>query len=189
MGYNSVLFVLNDCMHTIDEHTDEWWQHARRALGKAMSKAVITFGFRGHANYCQAVWCEHADSVALIAAGGNHASVIGYTMGENHGTPEDNINLLKAIAEQLGYRLVKKRERKPTWQDIPSPGQNPASVPAKSTPPPIPEKIRTPSSKKSARSAATASKTSSSSKSSASTTKAKAKKTSGRKKANHKKAR
>lgn len=52
---------------------------------------------------------SHADNVGVYAIGGNHTSkLLEVFNGGRHYTPDDQLALLKQLAEQYGYRLVKK---------------------------------------------------------------------------------
>src|SRR5690348_17262635 len=108
MGYNSALMICNDAMHEIDKDPAGWWQKASRALAEVSRRGSDgTFGHGSHANYFQAICNHHADQVSIVAIGGNQAKVLGY--GSYRDSPEE---LLKALADQLGYRIVKKSEPK-----------------------------------------------------------------------------
>jgi hypothetical protein len=53
--------------------------------------------------------CHHSSEHALITVGGNCGHVIGYHDQRN--IRENNVKIIKEIASQLGYNLVKKKNR------------------------------------------------------------------------------
>lgn len=129
MGYNSVIFVCNDVIGSIDLDLISWWNKTSKALyfvgtdgllgdwaqvalsngiGLGKPTDLADYGVGNNANGCQAVYCGHADNTVLIAAGGNYASVLGTFSGYKHHTQESQVKLLKEWANQLGYRVVKK---------------------------------------------------------------------------------
>jgi hypothetical protein len=107
MGYNSTLVILNDALHEIEKDKD---------FGKKVHDAVITVN-RGkpvdissgfHCNAATVIETHHADQISLIAVGGNCGQDFGY-VGNYRSKPLD---MLKALADKLGYRIVKKSVRK-----------------------------------------------------------------------------
>lgn len=121
MGYNSVLFLCNDAIDQIDRDPAGWWKKARLQLMRAPYKTHEgsvdrqdgVFGFGNHANGFQAVWNRHADEQALIAVGGNYATVLKgsrWTWGGHH-TEEGQVELLKLAAKELGYELRRKKPK------------------------------------------------------------------------------
>lgn len=116
MGYNSVLFICNDQMDTITRDPKGWWEKAKdkliEVMGSNCRKSKGTFGHLNGANGFQAVCNDHADTVHIIAAGRNRASVLGVVWRDHH-TPELQVEILRDLAEQYGYKLVKaKKESK-----------------------------------------------------------------------------
>lgn len=58
-------------------------------------------------------YCSHADDVGLVAVGGNCATTImkthgGYTL--NHTIEEGQVELLKRLADSLGYTVRKRKK-------------------------------------------------------------------------------
>lgn len=106
MGYRTVVMLCNDMTH-------EWENDAE--LGKKISYAMNCVGHAGSKidNYGSVVQCTHGDTQTL-------AVLDGYTMfrklsskGWQHNEYKDDVavKLLKAAAEDLGYRLVKRGEK------------------------------------------------------------------------------
>ena len=106
MGFNSLLFINNDCMGSIDDDPKGWWKVARAALAKVISFEAVEFSFKGFVNYNKAVWCQHSNVRGLVVVGGNTAKVIatGYK-------DMDELELLKKAADDMGYKIIKKSRR------------------------------------------------------------------------------
>ena len=111
MGYNTVLFICNDAMNEIKNHPEDFYNQLVTGMNRC-GREPYDFGLGCHANGFQVVSSQHADLTTVIAAGGNHATVLGYTLGHSHHTDEAKVRLIKEVADQLGYNLVKKRKRK-----------------------------------------------------------------------------
>lgn len=104
MGYNSTLIVLNDALHQIKDDKE---------FGEKVYNAVLTVN-RGkpvdiysgnHCNAATVIETHHADSLRLIAVGGNCGQDLGYA-GSYSFKPEE---MLKILADRLGYRIVRKK--------------------------------------------------------------------------------
>ena len=109
MGFNSVLMILNDAYDVIDKDPIGWWAKAKHELTTLRGDSPKSFGFGNHCNPTEAVVCHHADVTSLIAVGGNHSTVLcSIHNGGKHHEKEDQVELLKAAAEKLGYRLTRK---------------------------------------------------------------------------------
>lgn len=114
MGFNSLLLINNDAMGAVDEDPVTWWGLVKRALSTAMREPA-TFGFKGFANYFTAIWCQHADTMGLIAVGGNRADILVRVprMVLQYGTLEElHLAVLKAAADKMGYQLRRKPKKK-----------------------------------------------------------------------------
>ncbi len=114
MGYNSTLVVINDALNDIAGDPE---------FGKKVVAAVQEWPNRGwdrrgghqgvdvsagcYANAASVIDVHHADRSALLFVGGNYGSKVGEARGWTHHEPADQLALLKQVAEQLGYRLVK----------------------------------------------------------------------------------
>lgn len=151
MGFNKVVFLLNDAQSEIDRDPAGWWQACKEAFfkigrrGPTFSQGLDQSGTQpesfGHGNHCngwEAVWEGHADYSAVIIAGGNYASVLGsvYNGNNGHHKKEDQIRILKEILERNGYTVVKKPVR--TGKVIKEGKNNPpkSSRPNPTLPPP-----------------------------------------------------
>jgi hypothetical protein len=110
MGYNSTLMILNDAMDEIDRDPQGWWEKAKQHLSELHhSSKPIEFGHGSHGNGFYSVTNVHADITSIIAVGGNHTTVLGqFHNGGRHYRPEDQLEILKRLADQMGYRLIRK---------------------------------------------------------------------------------
>lgn len=131
MGFNTTMIVLNDALQYISKDPD---------FGKKVAEAIEEFDHRRyvceknglhfhgvdvgagapdggiHGNAATVVETHHADGVAVVAVGGNCAVPMtkhpcSY-LAKNTGKDEDKVQILKDLAEQLGYRVSKIPEKK-----------------------------------------------------------------------------
>jgi hypothetical protein len=105
MGFNSTLFVLNDRLHDIAEYKN---------LGEQL-RYILGGCPRPGQKICDGmtvVECHHADYTAIIAAGGNCASLLGTLCDAHHHTPEARVNVLRDLADAMGFDLVAKPKRR-----------------------------------------------------------------------------
>lgn len=115
MGYNATVVVMVDALQDIAKDSK---------FGERLSEAVsdvlnwrerkdvpaIPDGARGvFCNAATVIEAHHADQNVLVKIGGNFGQVIdtGYV-----GYRADNVQILKAMAEKLGYRISKKPKAK-----------------------------------------------------------------------------
>ncbi len=106
MGFNTTVVVMNDALHQIEEDKE---------FGRKLAQAALLTYNRGrqdvsagnHVNAATVIESHHADGIHLIAVGGNYGQDLGY-VGGYRSTPED---MLRSLADQLGYRLVRKAKR------------------------------------------------------------------------------
>lgn len=105
MGYNSTLVVYNDALDCIskDPNFGKKVKDAIMSLNSPISRQYISSGM--HHTAAIAIETHHADHLIVSAIGGNNAINLGYG-GHCDDSPEQ---ILKTLAENLGYRLVKKR--------------------------------------------------------------------------------
>lgn len=107
MGFNRLIFCLNDRIHDISHNPEGWWRSCMMAFAH---KGIEPARF---AHDSIAVWEQHADVTGVIMVGKNHVSIIGSSYSD-HATEEDQLRILKDILDQKGYRVVKKSNRKRT---------------------------------------------------------------------------
>lgn len=110
MGFNSVLFVCNDALNTIDREPEEFSKLISRKMG---SLDVGEFGFGNHANGFSIPHIGHADEQVLLAVGGNYSTklVSHHNWRPGHHTEEGQLQMLKALAHKLGYDIRKKAKK------------------------------------------------------------------------------
>ena len=109
MGYNSTLMIMNDGIQAIDRDLENWWEHTKVAIARKDYKSQQPAS--NHCNVSQVLCVEHADMTQIVAVGGNCGHTLGLVLGWHHSKPEDQIEVLKDLARQLGYNLVKKRAK------------------------------------------------------------------------------
>lgn len=111
MGYNTGLIVLNDALDQISKHPVEFVQKLSEAVAFNMrGDKPIDISAGNHANAATVFHQSHADNVGVYAIGGNCASrFVEIHNGGRHVSDEDKVLLLKAMANEMGFRLVKNR--------------------------------------------------------------------------------
>jgi hypothetical protein len=100
MGYNTTLIILNDSLHEIANDKN---------FGRKVAEAITTRERKDihsgcHCNAATVIETHHADSVKLIAVGGNCGKDLGY-VGDYRSTTEE---MLRTLAESMGFRVSKK---------------------------------------------------------------------------------
>jgi hypothetical protein len=117
MGYNTTVIVLSDALHLIAEDK-EFGRKLYQAIcglslgndpktGKPYRSPDISAG--NYVNAATAIESHHASSNAIIAVGGNCATVLGYEHGDRHDSPQDKERILRSLAAELGFTLRKKK--------------------------------------------------------------------------------
>jgi hypothetical protein len=106
MALNTTVFICNNAIPDIREDPEKFVNDIVDGMNGAGRLPLVC-------GECTVVNCSHSDETVLIAAGGNHATVLGRTSkpGVNHHTDEGVIKLLKEMAASYGFRLVKKPVR------------------------------------------------------------------------------
>lgn len=112
MGYNTSVLIMNDSMHEIAKDPE---------FGKKISDAAgllfrgnkpIDIQVGGHCNAATVIEQHHADQTAILAVGGNYATVLGTHWSYAHHRPEDKLAILKSLADDLGFDISKKPSKK-----------------------------------------------------------------------------
>lgn len=98
MGYNSTIVIYNDALSSI-ERNPNFGKELDRAIGEVAcwNRPVDIPGG-------MVVETHHADGDAIVRIGGNRGEVLGYTYHA-----QDKLDVLKQLAREMGYRLVKKQ--------------------------------------------------------------------------------
>jgi hypothetical protein len=119
MGYNSLLFVLNDRLSDINRDPKTFWENGQEAHRAAMNckpdreKTERQLEARRFAHQSEWVWNGHADQVGIVAVGYNTPVVLGSAYCVGDFTKEaGQVEILKQLADSLGYKLIKKPNKK-----------------------------------------------------------------------------
>lgn len=110
MGYNTTVVVMNDCLDAIGKDPDFGKKLARACLqiwDKELHPNGVDVSALGCVNAATVIESHHANNVVPVLVGGNYGTALDVVQF-NHGQTE----LLNALATKLGYRLVKKSNRK-----------------------------------------------------------------------------
>lgn len=112
MGYNTTIVVYNDALNAIKED---------KSFGESLYNAAIMVESRGpqdipsgnHANAARVIETHHADRLVAVVVGGNDGEPLGHAgpwplMRDEEGNKE---RMLKNLADEMGYRLVKKARK------------------------------------------------------------------------------
>lgn len=103
MGFNTACMILNDQLHTLAK---------REGVGRDIELSVLTAQREGrgsNAHYTSgfvALPSQHADTVQIVAVGGNRIFSLGY--GHWRDEPEE---LLRGLADQMGFRISRKPQK------------------------------------------------------------------------------
>ena len=113
MGFQTTLTILNDAIPAIEADPKGWWEKTMQEIqshpGNLGSKS---YGFGHHANGFAVAAMHHADVTSVIAVGGNHSTVLAQLYGQGHHSDETRLELMKKLADEMGYSLTKKRAKK-----------------------------------------------------------------------------
>lgn len=108
MGYNSVVFILNDAWSEIDLDPTGWWEKTKIELVRMMHATPREYGFGAHANGFSAAWCSHADVSGLLYVGQNQVRVLAEGGYSRNDPDKATLDLLRDAADKLGYKLIRK---------------------------------------------------------------------------------
>lgn len=99
MGFNTAVLILNDHMHEMakDHHFGE---KLAEAINRAGRERLYTSGF-------EVLPTQHADTMQIVAIGGNTMRRLGYSS-----CYADDEQILRDLASDLGFKVVKKRAPK-----------------------------------------------------------------------------
>jgi len=133
MGFNSVVVILNDGLHDIEQNPLQFTQGVvnaiRSAGGNLRENQRVDIPVGSHGNAASLVHMAHADDHRAYLVGGNTARFIpgGHVFYTHYRKPEDvDKELLKSMADAAGFRLVKKTKKKTNFADgsvMPTPEQ------------------------------------------------------------------
>lgn len=118
MGFNTTVVVMNDALGDIENDRDFGKKLVAAINGLNLredrDKGIDVSARNGNSISCNAatvVETHHAGSTAIVAVGGNYAHVLGYAPDVPHHTEEGKLACLKALAEEMGFSLVKKGKK------------------------------------------------------------------------------
>ena len=109
MGHRTVVTLNNDLAHEWEYDTE---------LGKKIFHSAASIGWgdtESHFRlpYGQIIEQVHADTQTLVVLDGYGGEAIAHTNWYRNQSADDrNLNLLREMADKMGYRLVKKSESK-----------------------------------------------------------------------------
>lgn len=109
MGYNTALLIMNDAAEGLKTDPNVG-KAIYDALGEAQysrNKEGVSFSIGNHANGGYLLPSRHADEVQIVAVGGNCMTRLGsiYYGWRDMVDPD---KLVHRLADELGYKLVKK---------------------------------------------------------------------------------
>ncbi|PWE56800.1 hypothetical protein DEM27_10585 [Metarhizobium album] len=101
MGFNTAVMVLNDRLHEIrdDPNFGEKLYHAILLAGRPLHD-------RPYVPQVSVLPSQHADTAQVVVISANSLRVLGYGDWQ-----DDDANLLRKIADDMGFRLVRKTRR------------------------------------------------------------------------------
>jgi putative N-acetylmannosamine-6-phosphate epimerase len=102
MGLMTNITILNDHINEINNNPTAWWNSVYHQICSTQAREL------NYSNETTVNSVEHADTTTILAVGGNHTTVLGYTQHTSHHKEEQQVEILKSLAADLGYRLVKK---------------------------------------------------------------------------------
>ncbi len=106
MGFNTTVLILNDALHDI-ENDPEFGKNIAQAIKEMRGTEQKSVMSGHHSSAATVIECHHASVTELIAVGGNCAEVIVGTHGYAHQQEEVQLRLLNALADKLGYEVIK----------------------------------------------------------------------------------
>lgn len=110
MGLNTTVVVLNDGLSFIKENPVEFVDNLYDAIMRLRNDPIwVPCG--SHCNVAEVVETHHADHTVVISVGGNCGSILGYSFGFKHRDEESKVRILKSLATEMGYRLVKNPKK------------------------------------------------------------------------------
>lgn len=109
MGFNTAVIILNDSVHMADENphvgTDLYHAVCNARADDKFSGAIAVQKNRGVATLGYALPSQHADTIQIVAVGGNQIRTLGFSYSN------DDEVILRTLADKLGFRLVKKKQK------------------------------------------------------------------------------
>jgi len=110
MGYNVTIVVHSDSLGTIAQDP-EFGKNLVEAIGQlnvSEPGKVIDVPCLNHCNAAEVIEQHHADQTVVVAVGGNTGTVLGTHYGWQSQTDEERIEILRSVADQMGFHLRRK---------------------------------------------------------------------------------
>ena len=125
MGYNTSMIIMNDALGDI-EKDPEFGKRISRAVSEVTTAKwvageegrpfwgvdVAAHGAGISVNAATVLETHHADSLSVVAFGRNQGTVLSPCVWPYGSEEDEKLRIVKALADQLGYTLRKKPERK-----------------------------------------------------------------------------
>jgi hypothetical protein len=108
MGFNTTVIVMNDAVDQIANDPTFGKKLAQAIMGMFGDRRPIDVSAGNHLNAATVIESHHADNTALVAVGGNFATALLQTCGYRHHEVQGQEQLLRELADKLGYRISKK---------------------------------------------------------------------------------
>lgn len=109
MGFQTVFMVLNDHIHELETDPNVGRKMLEAAMMTQRGYKPVDFSIGCGMNAGIALPSQHADYIQVVVAGGNYARPLGY--GGNWQNMDNDEAILRRLADELGYRIVKKTSR------------------------------------------------------------------------------
>ena len=110
MGFNSTVLILNDRLSEIRREPERFVEEMLNGIARS-GYPVEEVGF--HPGQSTVMSCAHADTVTILAVGGNCSTILGrFHNGGAHHTEEAQVKLLRELADKYGFSLRKKPAKK-----------------------------------------------------------------------------
>ena len=104
MGWNSVILVLNDCVHQI-KNDERFGQKVYDEISESFGRHTCKRNYNAFGVICQ----SHADDTQIVSVGGN----TGRRLLHEDKISETEAWHLRRILENNGYQVQKKRKPEP----------------------------------------------------------------------------
>lgn len=118
MGYNSGLIILNDSLHVIKENPLQFTEGVVQAIqgagGRLRDGQYVDIGVQNHVNAASLFHMAHADEHRAVLIGGNCIRPLpGKTQFYGGYIKPETVNedVLRDMADTMGFRLVKKAKK------------------------------------------------------------------------------
>lgn len=108
MGFNTTVIVMNDAVDQIANDPDFGKKLAQAIMHLSVDRKPGDVSAGNHVNAATVIENHHADNTTLVAVGGNFATELLQTGRRRHHEVQGQEQLLRDLADKLGYRISKK---------------------------------------------------------------------------------